>query len=277
MTDIALPTTLAETPNVEPTETPKEEKTDFLSPRFAALAKKEKEIRRMQEEAKAERESFKAREEEYKTKYVPKDKLTQDPIRALIDAGFTAEQLTTLGIAIPNKQDLEFQALKDQIESLKAENKQSASKQEEASKQQYEQALNQIRKEASKLIDTNEEYETIKALGATENVVELIKDTFEADGTLLSVEEAAQKIEENLLQEAIKMASLKKVIAKLKPVEAEPDPKKSLSQALSQKSATPQPQIKTLTNAQAATSSKTLTWAERRAQAIAKLEGRAVT
>ena len=65
-------------------------------------------------------------------------------------------------------------------------------------KQQYDQAVSQIRSDAKLLVDSNPTYGTIKSEGKTEDVVELITSVFNEEGIVLDVEEAAQLVEDKL-------------------------------------------------------------------------------
>lgn len=247
-----------------------------LAPKFAALAQQEKKLMQIRKEVQAERAAIKAQEDEYKASYIPKSQFqTQDKValrNTLTSLGVTPDQIALLALDNPSPHEQAISELKAEIEALKNSHKETVTQQEERTTAQYQQAVNQIRSEASKLVDSNPEYETIKEMGATEAVVALIEETYKADGTLKSVEDAAKEVEEYLLEEALKMARFKKVAAKLQPVVPEV-PQKSLAQALSQKPQSQPNQIKTLTNAQNASSSKPLSARERRERAILAFKG----
>jgi hypothetical protein len=239
-------------------EAPKEE---ALSPKFAALARQQKAIRRMQQELKAEKEALALEKAQYQTNYVPKDKLKQDPFAVLTEQGLSYDDIVKAAmsqdpqVAAMRKLEMEIQAVKDS--QVKAQEEAKASTQK-----QYEQAVNNIRNEVKMLVDSNASYETIKANDAQEAVVELIKSQFEEDGTLLSVEDASNQVEEYLLEQALKLASLEKVKQRLTPKVEEAAPK----------AAAPAPKlpshVKTITNAATQTPSKPLTDKERRERAI---------
>jgi hypothetical protein len=88
-------------------------------------------------------------------------------------------------------------------------------------------------------------------------------------------------VEEHLLEQALKMAGLKKVKGKLAPAEVEAT---TLSDAVKKVATTVTPQaqkqnqtLKTLTNATQATTSAPRTEAERKARAIARMRGELTT
>ncbi len=127
----------------------------------------------------------------------------------------------------------------------------------------------QVRSDAETLIsgDTENVYETLKTKSnAADLITSFIEETYKEEGKVLKVEEAATFIENELLEQAIAMAGLKKVQSKLGLVAApKEEPQK---QQVNGK----QP-IKTLTQAMAPQSNKKLSWNDRRARAIAVAQG----
>lgn len=260
----------------EETEAPKlEEKQPdpALSRRFAQLARQEKALRaqaqQQAQDLKAKEEALAAREaalaskdSEYSQKYVSKDRFKADPLAALTEAGFTYEELTE---RIMNQQpaDPRVEAAmarsEARIAQLEAKLEEAQKNQVSEQQAQYNQAINQIKAEANKLVFTDPNFETVKATNSVKDVVELIERTYKEDNTLLSVEEAAQMVEDYLIDEAMKVTKISKIQKRLQ---------EQASQALAAKAAqTPasdpkQPQpMKTLTNA--ASSSRKLTAVER--------------
>jgi hypothetical protein len=121
--------------------------------------------------------------------------------------------------------------------------------------------MKQIRNDVNMLVKHDPQFETIKATNSIGDVVELIEKTFNEDGVLLTVEEAAQQVESYLVDEAIKLARLAKIQQKLAPA-----PKAEASKA----TGTPEKQsMKTLTNS--VNSSRTLSARER---AILAMQGK---
>jgi hypothetical protein len=92
----------------------------------------------------------------------------------------------------------------------------------EASQQQgYDQAVKQIKADARQLVQSDPDaYEAIRAAGTVNDVVELIEQTFKEDGILMSTEDAANAVEEHLVEEAMKYARLKKTQARMRPTTA---------------------------------------------------------
>lgn len=262
----------AEAPKAE--ETPKE---DPISTQYAVLARKEKALRAKQQQQEtaikareaaiaAKEAEFKTKESEYQSNYISKDKLSPDNIwNTLAERGISYDQLTEMALNQPKADPgtlYLIDQLKSEIQSLKGEQNNVKKSYEQQQQDSYKQAVHQIKTEAKQLINSDSNFETIKATGSIDDVVSLIEETFKSDGVLLTVEEAAREVEEYLVTEALKLARLSKIQQKLTPAQA------SKPEAMKSQSQTQQPQIKTLTNS--VTTSRQLTARER---AIAAFKG----
>jgi hypothetical protein len=198
---------------------------DVSSSRFAALSRKEQQIRQAQAKLAAERkameEAQKAKDEEYRSKYIPKDKLSdkQSLWSTLQELGHTAEDLLALGLNPPQGVDPAISQVQAELKAIKEAQERREQQESERQKREYEQAVEQLRTQTKLLIDSNPDFETVKALGASEAVVKLIEHVYKAEGKLLSVEEASQQVEAKLFDRAMKMAAIGKVKAKLLPPE----------------------------------------------------------
>lgn len=228
---------------------------DPISTQYANLARKEKAIRAkalQQEQAYkakeaamlAREEAFKAKEAEYQSKYISKDKLSQDTLNALADAGLTYDQITELMLnsnSPERKQQSDYEKRLDaKLAELERKQADGVKAQQEQQTQAYQQAIKQIKSDTTSLVTSDPNFETIKETNSIDDVVELIERTFKQDGILLSVEDAAKQVEDYLVEEAFKLTKLKKIQQRLtpaKPAEVQQEPPK-------------QPQtLKTLTNA----------------------------
>lgn len=281
--------TPAATPPVEgaPVETAptlEAEKKEAMSPKLVELARRAKAQRaaqiKLQQEQQAlatARAEIERKQREYETNYIPKDRLQNDFLGVLADAGITTEHLQNFFQQQPTATlELKLQQAMKRIEELENGTKTFAKNQEEQAKQNYETAINQIRNDAKILVNNDPNFELVKEMRAEEEVVNLIKRVFDegipgvyTPGTVLSVDEAASQVEDYLFEEATRVANLSKVKQKLvasAPVEA-----------TTKQTQTPQNKqqpIKTITNSLVATPTKPLSAAERRARAIAIAEGR---
>lgn len=248
---------------------------EMLSPKYAALARQEKAIRAKAREIKAREEALKSREQEVEQSYVPKSKiqerLQQDPMGFLSENGISLDQMANLLMNGPKPEELYAQRLESEIKAIKSDQEKTKTQFAEQQKKAYDQAVNQIRTKTKVLIDADPAYEMIKAEEASEAVVELIRETYEQEGFVLEIADAAQQIEDYLLDEALRKAQIGKVKARLTPQEPEipeatktSNPKQTITQ-------TP---MKTLTNAQAANSSTSLSARDRRDRAILAFQGK---
>jgi hypothetical protein len=255
-------TDIIETPAVEANTA-----AEHLSPKYAALARREKAIRTQQMQLQKERDAFKAEMEQIKSSYVPKnqlkDLLVQDPSQI----GLSQEDLLNLALNQPTQESQFARSLESKIQQLEEKLASYETKANDRTQQAYEQAVNQIRSEAKVLIDSDPRFETVKEEGAHEAVVELIRQMYDENNVLLSVDEAAQQIEDHLLEKAIKLAGLKKVKERLNPPQAPEQPGEQKPQIEATQGA------KTLTHATSASTKKPLTEKERIERAILAFSG----
>jgi hypothetical protein len=224
-----------------------------LSSQYAVLARKEKALRAREQAIRAKEESARLAAEEAlrpkapafdESKYISKDKLAEDPFSVLSDLGLTYEQLTERALNGPTPEQREQQTYIKKLEARLAEIDQKLEKTnktfEERDQEALQQTKSQLRNETKRLVEADPNFETIKETNSINDVVELIERTFDQDGYLMSVEEAAQAVEDHLVEEALKITRIKKIQQKLQ----------SASKPAEQKitDAPKQQQIKTLTN-----------------------------
>lgn len=236
-------------------EEPAEEKS--LSSEYAILARKEKALRAREQQLKAKEAELKAKEEAVSgkpaaqspsidaSKMISRDKLLEDPFSVLAELGLSYDKLTELALNAPKQEDIERSQYEKRIEAelqkLREEQESVKRAYAEQQTQAYKQAVAQIKAEVSQLVKSDESFETIRETGSINDVVELIEQTFKEDGVLLSVEDAARQVEDYLIEEAMKLARLKKVQQRLTPAQ----------KAVAEQKATEAPkqqQLKTLTN-----------------------------
>lgn len=235
---------------------------DALSSQYAILARRERAIRANTQKLNAEREAFKAEraalearlaalESDISSKYVSKDKLTQDPFNTLSEHGVSYETITNQILNQPSAEEqrmrrIEMQA-EERFKKLQDEQDNIKKSLEQKEQQDYQAAISQIRSEAKRLIQNDPAFETIKETKSTEDVVRLITEVFEKDGELMSVDEAAALVEEELVSSILNTVKINKIQQKLKPAQAAPkaaEPAKASQQPGS---------MRTLTNASSST------------------------
>lgn len=207
-----------------------------FAPKFAALSRKEKQLRDEKRALEAERAKFKAeqeqREKEYKEKYIDaavlKDrravlKLLEEkgvPFKELAEMVLnggepTADQLTS---DVEKKLRGEMEAIKKRLEEKEAK------EQEE----KMAQTIHGFKQELNAFIEKDPEYELIRAQDAQDLVFEVIETHYkntEAEtgtGVLLSNKEAADAVEKFLLEDAKKLVDREKVKKLMQPPPAPP-------------------------------------------------------
>lgn len=246
--------------------TPEDKAQETLSPKFAALARQQKMLRQQQRQIEDARKAMEAERQEIEKAKSWKTRLTQDPYSVLLEAGLTSDKAAALMLQQPDPAAQQLHLLQEEIKALKASQEQSSTKFEQMQKQQYEDAKKQIRSDVTSLINSDETFETIKAMDSAEAVVDLIEKTFVDEGRLMTVEEAAKEIEDYLSAEVMKFTQLKKVKSKLIPPQPDPGIQK---QDLTQK-----PSMTTLSNRAVQSQARPMTARERRERAILAFQGK---
>lgn len=212
----------------ETVETPVVEKPQIdpaLSRQFAQLARQEKALRakaHQQDQAyKAKEQALAAREaalqppaKQDMTGYISRDRLKSDPLAVFAEAGLSYDDITQQ-ILTQQPRDPRTEAHIARLEAKLAALEEGAQTQQksyaEQQQAQYQAAVKQIRTDATNLVNSDANFETIKATGSVKDVVELITQTYDKDGVLLSVEEAAQQVEDYLVEEYMKMTKIEKI------------------------------------------------------------------
>lgn len=236
------------------------------NPQLEAFARKERQLRKMQMELQSEKARIEQEAAKYKTDYLPKSRLQEDPMAVLAEMGYDRNKLSELLLNEPDMNDPVVRRFQAKMQSLEQKLADAERRQQESVTQQYEQAKRQIATEAAMLIDSDAEFQTIKEAGAADAVTELIIEEFNKTGVLMDVREAASQVENYLVEEAAKLAKLSKIQQKLAPPPAAPQKQAEASQ---------QGQIKTLTqNLTTGNAPKRMTEAERKARAILAFQGK---
>lgn len=135
-------------------------------------------------------------------------------------------------------------ALKRQLRAEREARESDRKAAAQAQDAQYQQALKQIRADATQLIRQDNTFEAIRETNSINDVVELIEETFKEDGIVLSVEEACREVEDHLVEKLSKYSRLDKIQQRLKSAAAAASPQQSGDN--SQQRQQPKP---TLTNA----------------------------
>lgn len=255
------------------TETPPAaEEKPKASQEWSRLARQEKQLRlkaqqqdaafKQREAALLARESEAAQKSELNQKgFVSMDRLKADPMGVLSEAGVPYDQIAEQLIN-PSKIDPRLQAtidsLKSEIASLRKSSEEGNERSTRQQQEQYKAAVKQIETDVRNLVNTDPNFETVKQTGSVRDVVELIEETFKKDGYVLSVEDAANEVENYLIDEAMKLTKIEKIKRKLTQptangAQANKQTPISNQGQQTQSQGNSQPQMKTLTNAASST------------------------
>lgn len=245
------------------------EDTRPLSPQFAALAKAKRALQIERAELDKQKAELAQKTTVNTDEYVSKAELVANPLK-ILDLGVTYDKLTEAVLASQNA-PIDPIKLRNEIkEELKQELFGEFSTRD---KQAEEQVLNDIKREAVQLVKTEPaKYEAIQAANAFDDVKTLVHRVWQKGwpdkgyepGHVMSTEEAAELVENQLVEDALPFAKIEKVQKRLTPKEA---------YQVEQPVATPQTKpntkvMRTLTNRD--TASPVM---DRRARAIAAMQG----
>lgn len=208
------------------------EATQPLSPQFAALAKQK---RALQLE-RAELDKLKAELAQNKVAPVSDqlaEKLKSDPMSVLQEHGvLNPEFYNSLTERLLNEQQginpeiqATIQTLKEEIKTLK-EGVDKSFQTREA--QQEEAALTEILYEAEALAKEGDAFELIREQDAYDKVLRLIHKTYKDTGRVLGTTEAMNRVENELLAHAEKLARLGKVQSKVSPQPPQLQPQRQM-------------------------------------------------
>lgn len=194
------------TASAEETSPKPAEETVTLSPQMAALARKEQAFRRQQQEFKAQLAAAQAQHAELTELRAMREALnTKDysKIQELVPYNDYATWLIENGSqTTPEQQALK--KLELEIEGVKANQSKDVEK-------RFEAAVAERRDAVKKLVETSQDFTSIKELEQQEAVVQHILDTWEEDEIELSVEQAAKEVEDELVRRGQKWASITKI------------------------------------------------------------------
>lgn len=225
-----------------------------LDPKFEALARKEAAFRQREREFQAREASYKEKEAKLVQVEAWQTRLKDSPLEVLNELGITYDQLVEQAVNAPDSATKE---IRNELKKIRQDAQDNVKSQRQA-------AIKQIRFDAVDLIEQDPQFETIKATNSVDEVVELIEREFDKTGRLLTIDQAAKLVEDELFEEAKRIASIGKVKAIFKP-ELTPELVSNTKQQSNQ-----QQPMTTLTNNM--TSTRPLTARER---AIKRFKGEA--
>jgi hypothetical protein len=204
-----------EAPNVEqkvaqeaPAVTPKEEapkEDDSFSRKFAALAKKERELRLKEQE-------IKEKESKYQSLEDFKKLAKRDINKYLEDSGLTYDEISEFYLNGGVAKDPKIYEIEEKLSQVERELKE---KEERRQKAEQEAAVAEFKAKQKLFITTNaEKYELITATGSFDLVYDVCKEYYEKHGTAIENEKAAEMVETYLEKEVEKVLKANKIKSK---------------------------------------------------------------
>ncbi len=243
------------TNNVE--QEPVAEETRPLSPLSVQFAKAKRALQ-VKERELAEREAKLNSQGVQTTNEDLMAKLKASPLSFLQEAGVTYDDLTQAILSSP--QSPELMQLKNEMKALKDELTQQFTSRD---KQAEEQVLSEMRREADALSREGDAYQFIREASMQQDVIDGMYEHYKATGTVPDLVETMNKLEERLVENALKAAQIAKVKARL-------NPEASLEQTeIQQPAQAPVNQVRTLT----ARHNARPTASDRKARAMAAFSG----
>ena len=220
------------------------EQNDDFSRKFAALSRREKEIRAKEAEYEqriAELEQRFVAQEPQKETEIPFDvRLRQNPLKALESVGLSYDKLTELALNDGKlTPEMQMKLMREELETdykSKFEDLENrlVEKEKGLEEQRYEDIKLGFQNEIESFVNSNgEEYELIKANDANDVVYEVIEEHYNETGKILDIKEAAEAVESYLEEEATKLLQLSKVRSKFNPGDNEQEPQRQSQVTLS--------------------------------------------
>lgn len=187
--------------------------------RFARIARREKELRRQKQALKAEQAEVNAAKELRQVAKTNPKKLLETYGLSVDDVLMAAADITP---PEPEPED-PIAVLKREIEELKTAKRLEAEEKHAAEVKAKQSQLDAFKSSIRQMVDENEErYELIKMQDQSELVWDVIEAQYQRDQTVLTAEQAADKVEAYLLEQASKLTAAKKLQPKPKPTSEEP-------------------------------------------------------
>ena len=201
---------------------------DQFSRKFAALSRREKDIRAKEAEYEYRMRELEERLQELQNPpeepQAPiEERLRRNPFETLEELGLGYDKLTEL--ALNDGQltpEMQMKLMRDELENgykSKFEELEArlSQKEEEEEYNKYESIENNFKQEIESFVNGKNEFELINANEASDLVYEVIEEHYNDTGRVLELDEAAQAVESYLEDELEKLMSLGKVKSKFSP------------------------------------------------------------
>ena len=202
------------------------ENYDNFDRKFAALSRKERDIRARESELADLEERFQSMEEEPE---IPlEQRLRSNPLKVLEELGLGYETLTDLALNDGKlTPDMQMQLIRDELEAdyqskFQDLEQRLEERDEREQDERYDSILSGFMEEIQNHVSNDDNYELIQANDASDVVYEVMEEHYNQSGNILSIDEAAEAVESYLEEEAEKLLNLQKVRSRLGTNELEP-------------------------------------------------------
>jgi hypothetical protein len=217
LTNVSAPSSLANVlaeTTAQPVEAQKpvepvkpDPKEEDMSRRFAALSRQQKKLME-------EQQRFKQEAKEWNEWKKSKDQAKQNPLDYLKAAGLTPDDL--VNHLINDGQPTLEQQVKALQEKLEGEEKRKQSEEqarlEAQEKEQEKKVIDDFKQKITEFINQDtDKYEAIAALKVQDQVWEIINANFQETGELMPIHEAAEQLENQIIEGAKTLLKLKKL------------------------------------------------------------------
>ena len=230
------------------------EKSDDFSRKFAALSRREKEIRAKEAEYDKRIAELEQRLNSFNEKSEPEPepelpieyRLKKNPLKALEEMGLSYDKLTELALNDGKlTPEMQMKLMREELEGdykKKFEELENRLLEKEKSDEQrrYDDIQRGFKNEIDEYVNSNlDKYELIQANEANDIIYDVIEEHYNDTGRILDIEEAAEAVENYLEEEAEKLLKLGKLRSKFgieNDLEQEESPRQSqvtLSNAMS--------------------------------------------
>ena len=192
-----------------------EPEEDKFASKFAALSRRDKELREREAEINNKlallEEKFAALENPPKPEKEPElpleYRLKSNPLETLKEMGLGYDKLTELALNDGKlTTDMQMQLMREELESkfgseLERLQNELAEKEKAQEEQKYEEVVNNYMNELTEFVNTDQKYELIRANDSVDLVYDVIEDYYNETGRILDMNEAADQVEAYLEEE----------------------------------------------------------------------------
>ena len=201
---------------------------DQFSRKFAALSRREKDIRAKEADYEYRMSELEERLQELQNPpeepQAPiEERLRRNPFETLEEMGLGYDKLTELALNDGKlTPEMQMKLMREELEhgyksKFEELEERLAQKEQEEEYNKYESIETNFKQEIDSFVNGKDEFELINANGASDLVYDVIEEHYNDTGRVLNMDEAAEAVESYLEDELEKLMSLGKVKSKFSP------------------------------------------------------------